>query len=101
MDDHTHPPLNQAGIIVSPRAHYLEDPPRIVGLEGVLNAGATSQQDTKGGVPLAIGHGNDSVLIRRRRRHDAPIEPAGLSAVGTGFDVSLTRGVVFLDYNMD
>ena len=37
----SHPPLNQAGIIIAPRAHYLEHPPRIIGFEGILHACAS------------------------------------------------------------
>ena len=56
-------PLNQAGIIVSPRAHNLENPPRIVGFKGVLNTGATSQSHSKTGVSFAVRNGNGAVLI--------------------------------------
>ncbi len=91
-----HAPLNQAGIIVSPRAHYLEDPPRIVGFKGVLNTRATSQSHTETGVPFAIRNGNGTVLIRWSWGNDAPIKPTGFTTGGTSFQVALSGRVVFL-----
>ena len=91
-----HAPLNQAGIIVSPRAHYLEDPPRVIGLKGVLHTRATSQSEAKTRVAFAVRNSNDAILVRGRWCHDSPIEPTGFTATRACFDVALPSGVVFL-----
>ena len=91
-----HAPLNQAGIIVSPRAHYLEDPPRVIGFEGVLHTGASSHSHRKTRVPFAIRYSNDSVLIRGIGSHNAPIEPTGFTTSRASLDVTLSSGVVSL-----
>ena len=86
-----HAPLNQAGIIISPRAHYLEHPPRIIGFESVLDTRASCQSDGKTRVALTIGYGYYSVLVRRTRSHDTPIEPAWFPATRASFNVALSR----------
>ena len=86
-----HAPLNQAGIIVSPRAHYLEDPPRVIGLKGVLYTRSTSQSEAETRVTFAVRNSYDAVLIRRGRRHNSPIKPTGFTARSAGLDVALPR----------
>ena len=86
-----HAPLNQAGIIVSPRAHYLEHPPRIVGFKGVLHTRAPSQSEAETRITFAVRNSYDAVLIRRRRRHNSPIKPTGFTTRSAGLDVALPR----------
>ncbi len=82
-----------------------------------LHAGPFPQRHCEGGVPPAVAHRHDAVLKRITRiiyvfllasfirnfylvvghgRHDPPVEPVGLPAVGAGADVALAVAEVLL-----
>ena len=93
-------PLNQAGIIVSPRAHNLENPPRIVGFKGVLYTCPAGQSYPETRVPLTIRYGYNTVLVTGRRGYNTPVKPTGFPTGCTGTDIALSRWIVFLKFGV-
>ena len=84
------PPLYKAGILNPLGAHYIEDPPRVVGLEGVLDASALGQGECEGGVPATVRHCHGPVLVRWNWCHNAPVEPGGFTTAGASMKISLS-----------
>ena len=56
-------PLYETGVVDPPTTHNVEDPPRVVRLECVLDAGALVERHGEAGVASAVGDGHDAVLV--------------------------------------
>ena len=89
-------PLYETRVVNAPVTHNLEDPPRVVGLEGVLHGGSFVQGHREAGVSAAVGDGNDAVLVRGDGSYNSPVEPGGFATSVASMDITLSVWKVFL-----